>query len=211
MTRRRFAFWIGFGLFSLDEKLRADSLDRLAAAAMQNTDPLTKVEPNDKPEHWAATGNKTWSWYERETLVDGEWVLTGRTTPIHRKTGKRYTKKTGYLDDKLVPASFEKEIPKRKTRKNRKNKLLVETKLEPGDIDPARKARHGRPPSEWLRSLHAEELRIWMKTIEVPDVRVNRMTYWTHLTRDHSFDPLKIDGLTETEQATLHAAAHYGY
>ena len=44
MTRRRFAFWLGFGLFSLAEKLRADSLDRLAAAAMRRTEPLDKVE-----------------------------------------------------------------------------------------------------------------------------------------------------------------------
>jgi hypothetical protein len=37
------------------------------------------------------------------------------------------------------------------------------------------------------------------------------MTYWTHLTRDHFFDPEKIEGLTEAEQAKLHAAAHDGY
>jgi hypothetical protein len=37
------------------------------------------------------------------------------------------------------------------------------------------------------------------------------MTCWTHLTRDHFFDPVKIAGLTEDEQAKLHAAAHYGY
>ena len=78
-------------------------------------------------------------------------------------------------------------------------------------VSASRKNRHGRPPSTWLRSLDARELRIWMKTIEVPEVSVNRMTYWTHLTRDHSFDPLKIEGLTEDEQAKLHSAAHYGY
>jgi hypothetical protein len=210
MTRRRFTFWVGFGLFSLAEKLRADSLDRLAAAAMRRTEPLDKVKPNAKPEHWTATGNKTWRWYERETFADDQWVLTGRTTPIHRRTGKRYTEKTGYLEDNMVPES----IPKKrvaKSKKNRETELLVETKFEPGDIDDARKKRHGRPPSTWLRSLDARELRIWMKMVEVPEVSVNRMTYWTHLTRDHSFDPLKIEGLTEDEQAKLHAAAHYGY
>jgi hypothetical protein len=77
--------------------------------------------------------------------------------------------------------------------------------------DPTRRARHGRPPSRWLRSLNAEEIRIWLKTIDVPEAGVSGMTYWTHLTRDHSFDPNKIDGLTEDEQAELHAAAHYGY
>ena len=37
------------------------------------------------------------------------------------------------------------------------------------------------------------------------------MTFWEHLTRDHSFDATRIAGLTEDEQAKLHAAAHYGY
>src|SRR5258705_515571 len=31
VTRRRFAFWFGFGMFNLAEVLRADSLDTLAA------------------------------------------------------------------------------------------------------------------------------------------------------------------------------------
>ena len=37
------------------------------------------------------------------------------------------------------------------------------------------------------------------------------MTFWTHLTRDHFFDAKKIVGLTQPEQAKLHAAAHAGY
>jgi hypothetical protein len=37
------------------------------------------------------------------------------------------------------------------------------------------------------------------------------MTFWTHLTQDHSFDPENLVGLTLAEQAKLHAAAHYGY
>ncbi len=37
------------------------------------------------------------------------------------------------------------------------------------------------------------------------------MTYWEHLTRDHSFDPKNIAGLTIAEQAKLHGAAHHGY
>ena len=54
-------------------------------------------------------------------------------------------------------------------------------------------------------------MRLWLKTIEVPEADVEGMTYWTHLTRDHSFNPERIAGLTIDEQATLHAAAHYGY
>ena len=74
-----------------------------------------------------------------------------------------------------------------------------------------RRARHGRPPSKWLRSLHADELSIWLKTIDVPEADVVGMTYWEHLTRDHSFDPAHIEGLEIDEQAKLHAAAHFGY
>jgi hypothetical protein len=38
MRRRGFMFWVGLGLFSLAEKLRADSLDHLAAALMEAAD-----------------------------------------------------------------------------------------------------------------------------------------------------------------------------
>jgi hypothetical protein len=80
-----------------------------------------------------------------------------------------------------------------------------------GKPHPNRLARHGRPPSQWLRSLDAEELRVWLKTIEVGEAGVSGMTFWVHLTRDHYFDPAKIEGLTIDEQALLHAAAHAGY
>jgi hypothetical protein len=82
---------------------------------------------------------------------------------------------------------------------------------EPGEPDAKRRARDGRPPSKWLRSLKADELRIWLPTIEPPEAGVQGMTFWTHLTRDHSFDVEKIKGLTIPEQAKLHAAAHDGY
>src|SRR5262249_19766592 len=81
----------------------------------------------------------------------------------------------------------------------------------PGQPDPARRARHGRPPSKWLRSLHTDELRIWLKSIEVPEAGVSGMTFFTHLTRDHFFSPANVADLAIDEQAKLHAAAHYGY
>jgi hypothetical protein len=81
----------------------------------------------------------------------------------------------------------------------------------PGQPHPKRRARHGRPPSRWLRSLNAEELRVWLKTVDPPEAGVSGMTFWTHLTRDHSFLPEKIEGLNEADQAKLHAAAHDGY
>jgi hypothetical protein len=114
-----------------------------------------------------------------------------------------------YLDDALVPAWLRRH---------------AETKLaDPDDVDavaheygehhpdPTRRNRHGLPPSKWLRSLNADELRIWLKTIDPPEADVTGMTCWEHLTRDHRFDPVRIEGLAEDEQAKLHAAAHYGY
>ncbi len=207
LTRRRFAFWLGLGIFNLAEVLRADGLDDVAAAVMRAADPAKPKDPPTPPEHWTATENNAWRWFERETLVDGTWKVTGITTPVHKRTGERHQGATGYLDDALVPDEV------RNGEHPVKQASAVETAIEddPGKANPLRCARHGRPPSRWLRSLHADELRIWLKTIEVPEAGVIGMTFWEHLTRDHSFDPDHIEGLTVPEQAKLHAAAHYGY
>ncbi len=206
LTRRRFAFWIGLGLFSAGEKLRASGFDDLAAAVMQGTDAPRDSKP-ETPEHWTTAQNRTWRWYERENLKDGEWELTGITRPVHKRTGELAPDREGYLDESLVPEDV---------RLGGKTKTLDEllenaTEADAGQPSVERKARHGRPPSKWLRSLNADELRIWMATIEVPEAGVSGMTFWTHLTRDHSFDPIRIEGLTIDEQAKLHAAAHFGY
>ncbi len=207
ITRRRFAFWLGLGLFNLAEVLRADGLDNLAAAAMRATEPATPKAPRSTPEHWTAAENNTWRWLEREHWIDGRWKLTGITTPIHKRTLERYTGKTGYLDDSLAPDAM------RRGEQSSSVEVDTETGVEddPGEPNATRRARHGRPPSRWLRSLNADELRIWLKTIDVPEAGVSGMTFWEHLTRDHSFDPDRIAGLSEDEQAMLHAAAHYGY
>jgi hypothetical protein len=204
MKRRRFLFWVGLGLFELGEVLRVDRLDRLAAAVMESTEPAAAPAP---AVHWRAASNDAWQWYERETLVDGRWTLTGVTTPINRESGKPYDGQKGYLDESVVPselrvwdhpgAEFDDDVEGAET----------------GDHlpDPRRRARHGRPPSRWLRSLNAEELRVWLPTTDVPEAGVEGMSYWEHLTRDHYFNPSKIEGLTEDEQAKLHAVAHWGY
>jgi hypothetical protein len=207
VTRRRFAFWIGFGLFSLSEKLRFGGLDSLAAATMRAAEPTPTGDAPATPVHWSSAENKIWRWYERETYVDGKWKLTGITTPINKDSGEPYDGKTGYLDPEIVPVHVQladhyvtaEEIAEAKARYGHRRP------------HPTRVARHGRPPSKWLRSLNADEIRIWLATIEVPEAGVEGMTYWEHLTRDHHFDADKIDGLTIDEQAKLHAAAHYGY
>ncbi len=207
MRRRRFVFWLGFGLFNLAERLRADGLDELAAAMMRLSESSTPKTPRATPEHWTAAENNTWRWFERENLVDGHWKLTGVTTPIHQRTGEAYTGQTGYLDDKLVPDAV------RRGDQPSQTDAAVDTAVEDDAGQPStrRRSRHGRPPSRWLRSLRADELRIWLKTIDVPEAGVSGMTFWEHLTRDHFFDPDRITGLAVDEQAKLHAAAHYGY
>jgi hypothetical protein len=80
-----------------------------------------------------------------------------------------------------------------------------------GQVSLERRSQDGRPPSDWLRSMEVEELRAWLADIEVPEAAVHGMTFWTHLTRDHMFQPLLIKGLSESELAKLHAAAHFGY
>ncbi|MBI3465597.1 MAG: hypothetical protein HY000_21470 [Planctomycetes bacterium] len=204
ITRRRFSFWLGLGIFSVGEKLQARGFDELAATIMRGAEPA--ASSSTRPEHWRLADNQTWRWYERETLIDGQWTVTGITTPINKATGQPYTGRIGYLDESLVPEQW-----RQGAQPDDKEVAEDSGQAGPPRPDPVRRARHGRPPSKWLRSLHAEEIRIWLKTIDVPEAGVSGMTYWTHLTRDHSFDPEKIAGLTEDEQAKLHAAAHHGY
>ncbi len=208
LTRRRFAFWIGFGLFGLANRLRVYGLDELAAALMQGADP-TLPTPS-APQHWRAADNETWRWFERESFVDGHWALSGITTPINKETGEIYAGRTGYLDESLVPPAVRDAVPRDEAQEA---PAIAFATAEYAEHHPSEKvkARHGRPPSKWLRSLHADELRIWLKTIQVPEADVVGMTYWTHLTRDHLFEAARIEGLVEAEQAKLHAAAHFGY
>lgn len=213
LTRRRFAFWVGFGLFTLGEKLNARAFDTLAAATMRAATMRAATPAADDDAgagaetgpavHWTPAENNTWRWFEREELIDGQWELTGITTPIRKETGEPYPDGQGYLDPSLVPNDV--RFGKEATEKTEA------FEADAGSPSPNRRARHGRPPSRWLRSLNAEELRVWLKTIDPPPAGVSGMTYWTHLTRDHSFDPKKIEGLVIDDQAKLHAAAHYGY
>jgi len=207
LSRRRFAFWVGMGLFSLSETLRADSLDGLAAASMRATEPSPAKGTSSTPEHWTSAENNTWHWFERENLIDGRWKLTGITTPIHKQTGEPFSGHAGYLDNSLVPLHVQRDdqsgLPPASTD--------TAVEVDAGQPSSMRRARHGRPPSRWLRSLHAAELRIWLRKIDVPEAGVEGMTYWDHLTRDHYFEAGHIAGLNIEEQAKLHAAAHHGY
>ncbi|TWT88347.1 hypothetical protein Mal64_18270 [Pseudobythopirellula maris] len=244
MNRRKFAFWIGAGLFGLAERLRADSLDTLAAAAMRATEPTAAPPPAagaaealatgvDGAEHWTAASNKTWGWFVRETRVDDEWKVTGITRPRKKSTGEPFLEAEGYLDDELapeglrlgdspaMPGDYTHDSDYTRDSAGAYGGPAEETPDEtidddgpepdPGHPHPTRKAREGRPPSRWLRSLEAGELAYWLGLVELPEAGVSGMTYWEHLTRDHGFSPAKIEGLTKPQLASLHAAAHYGY
>jgi hypothetical protein len=204
INRRRAMFWMGLGLFSLAERLRADVLDELAAKAMDAV--ASPGSPAGPPIHWRAAENNTWSWFEQEKFIDGKWQVSGITTPIHKLTGEPYLERTGYLDPSTVPVSVRGEDDSNETPET-----IADHDFTRHGPSTARRARHGRPPSKWLRSLHSDELRIWLKTVDVPEAGVEGMTYLVHLTRDHSFDENNVKSLRIDEQAKLHAAAHHGY
>ena len=121
MTRRRFAFWLGFGLFSLADKLRADGLDTLAAATMRSADPATPSDEASPPTHWRTDEDDAFRWYERENYIDGQWVATGTTAPINKQTGARKSDPSIYLDDELLPAEIQlsEQARGRKVRRGR--------------------------------------------------------------------------------------------
>lgn len=76
------------------------------------------------------------------------------------------------------------------------------------------RAREGRPPSEWLRSLTAKEIRAWLPTVkdkDMPIAEVSGMTPTFHLVNHHYFTASHIAGLTRSELIKLHSCAHYGY
>lgn len=225
MTRRRFAFWLGMGLFGAAERLNAQGLDTLAAVLMDATGDNKLPKPpqaatvsstSQMPVHWQTTHNATWRWAQREHFVAGEWVVTGMTVPVRRDTGEPLADAAGYLDDNEAPAQF---LANRLTFPDEfgdpisvvDDGISIHEDAPGPDAASHRQARHGRPPSRWLRSLNADELSLWLATITPPEAGVDGMTFAEHLTRDHGFDATPIEGLTEAEQDKLHAAAHHGY
>src|SRR5262249_52821658 len=153
-------FWISFGLFTMAEKLKFSGLDKLAAATIDLADPATdsgaqealpaaEKSAGSPPEHWTAAENDTWRGFERENYINGKWKLTGVTTPVNKETGEAYTGRTGYLDTAEVPPEM------RLSKQPVFAEDASDTSLQAHDHEPdqVRIARHGRPPSKWLRSL----------------------------------------------------------
>jgi hypothetical protein len=194
---------VGFGLLLLARD-RATAGEQQSATKRAEKSETSLSKPTEKV-RWKAAENRTWRWYQRENLVRDQWRVTAITTPVNKATGQRYTGETGYIEESAVP------IDVRRRGHKDDPAMTRDQGDEPGRADAARRENGGRPPSQWLRSLNTQQLREWLKTIDVPEAGVEGMTYAEHLTRDHSFDAETVAGLTEEEQAKLHAAAHHGY
>lgn len=192
-SRRRFTLLLGAGLLGVP--------DNVFASLWQDT------PDTPRKEFWTIGENRLWWWYERHKKLDYDWKITGITTPIHKESGKPYTGQTGYLEETLVTEHIRELV----REVSAEQVAEASKKYAEHQATAAHKARDGRPPSEWIRSLTTTELRVWLRTIEVPEAGVSGMTCWCHLVRDHSFDPYKIEGLTQDEQDELHSAAHFGY
>ena len=158
MTRRRFAFWLGFGLFTLAEKLRMGSLDALAAATMRTAEPSPVGE--NSLARALERGRKQYVALVRTR--DATLTANGSSPESRRRSVKRLASLTRelerYLDPNVVPASVQ-SVDNEVTAEE-----IADAKAKYGHRRPhaTRVARHGRPPSKWLRSLNADEIRIWL-------------------------------------------------
>lgn len=257
-SRRRFAFWAGFGVASLAEGIEVSAVDDVTSASLAfagleidladwtTAGSSSHEDDGPRPEHWRSVRNHSWRWYEREHLVNGHWQTTGITTPIEIESGKPVGGRSGYVSESEVPdvvldpgdrkrlgrplldsfAWQDRKVGLRSLSTPLSTVVPLDPPLDPetmpvefgdrsrsdaGRSSDERRSRHGRPPSQWLRSLRAQEIRVWLSQVEIQDAHVRGMTFWTHLTRDHLFDPEKIAGLAEPELAELHGAAHEGF
>jgi hypothetical protein len=181
MKRRQFFYWLGAGLFGIGETLGIDAFDRMAAAA---------------------------------TILSRRNGSSGSGSSSSSGAGQRSAFNTGKaIDQSSNNTSYQQNYS------NNFNMVPsgpiidddVDDPTNHGKTEPKRLARQGRPPSRWLRSLDAEELRKWLKTVNPAATGVNGMSYASHLIHHHLFVAEKIAGLTVDEQAKLHAAAHAGY
>lgn len=165
-------------------------------------------------EHWTPEEDGEWEWYRLERYVDGDWRTVGISLPINKVSGEPYEPADGYVSLSQIPSYvLNGELPQGASE--------ILTELAPSQFDPIKdsvrepdpdvRSRQGKPPSDWLRSLTARDLKEWLHTVDAPEATVEGMTFWVHLVRDHGFDPRRIEGLTEQEFLHLHSAAHHGY
>ncbi|MFN3189426.1 MAG: hypothetical protein ACE361_02795 [Aureliella sp.] len=211
-SRRQFTFALGLGLFSA--KLAWGENDPTSELPLDYLDWQQLAERGHVFEHWTPEEDGHWQWYRLERYVEGTWKSVGISLPVNRDTGEEFEPSDGYIHRDQIPHYvLAEELPDLPDVVRRH---LSPSQYEPEGAslrmpDPEIQFRDGRPPSDWLTSLTAGELRKWLATIEPPPATVSGMTFWVHLIRDHSFDPRRIEGLSEHEYSLLHSAAHHGY
>ena len=210
--RRQFVAALGLGLFSSRTSWGDDEISSASNPSYVAWQELAKQ--GQIFEHWTPEENGEWSWYRAERYVDGDWKSFAISLPVNRKTGELHQPAEGYVGlDDIPPYVLTGELPQLPDGIKRQ---MAPSQFDPTEAmmrlpDPEVQMRDGKPPSEWLRSLDAEELRTWLKTIDITEATVSGMTFWVHLVRDHSFDPRRIEGLNEREFLLLHSASHFGY
>ncbi|MCR9294902.1 MAG: hypothetical protein NXI32_19460 [bacterium] len=211
-SRRQFTFALGLGLVSA--KLAWGENGTISELPPDYLDWQQLAERGHVFEHWTPEEDGPWQWYRLERYIEATWKSVGISLPVNRDTGEEFEPSDGYIHRDEIPSYvLAEELPLLPEEVRRH---LSPSQFDPEEAlrrkpDPEIQLRDGRPPSDWLTSLNAEELRKWLVTIDAPPATVNGMTFWVHLIRDHSFDPRRIEGLSEHEFFLLHSAAHHGY
>ncbi len=108
LTRRSFSTWLAASGFVLTTSRRAPAQDLVESEQFLPFGEARRLndlvaDDSKAEERWTAAANESWQWYERESLLHGQWKLTGITTPVHRVTGKCFEAVPGYLDESPVP------------------------------------------------------------------------------------------------------------
>lgn len=211
-VRRQFVLALGLGFLPSRTSWGDEEITSSPESAFVDWQELAKK--GQTFEHWTPEEDGKWKSYRAERYVDGNWKSVAISLPVNVESGESFQPAEGYVSLNEVPSHvLSGELPslpesiKRQMIPSQFDSMEATRRLP----DPQIRIRDGKPPSDWLRSLHAEELRTWLKTIDTPEATVNGMTFWVHLVRDHSFDPRSIEGLTEREFLLLHSAAHFGY
>jgi hypothetical protein len=217
ISRRQMLYSTGIGLLTIKSLRAENELSESQSSDLEeglSQDWKTLAGSGVVFEHWTPEENSHWQWYRLERHVAGDWKTIGISLPKHKESGEAFEPSDGYLSPERIPEYvITGEIP---DSTHPAAHSLAASQYDDATAflhapDPEIRSRDGRPPSEWLRSLYAEELRIWLPSIETSETGVNGMTFWVHLIRDHGFDPRRIEGLTENEFRKLHSASHDGY
>ena len=216
VNRRTFLAALGLSIAYSRFSWSEDSVAPVSDEASQKwIDDWTEVAASGHIfQHWTPELGDQWSWYRLERFVDEQWKTVGITLPMHRESGEAFDPPDDYLPlDKVPEYVLSESIPPLPAdlEVGLRPSLYSPETAESHTADSTIRARDGKPPSEWLRSLRAGELRDWLPTIQPVEASVRGMTCWVHLIRDHGFDPRRIEGLSEREFTLLHSAAHEGY